>query len=583
MFCAKDRDMWEFVNTELEEDIAQLSSTAMHQIRMRRACGLIVLGVYLLVEKISLCRIRGELALCDSQSLFQVPKLPSYVTRVSLTNNYISEVNETSFAGQEQLETVYLGSQRTNTFVVRSNAFRGLSNLTYLDLGDMRGLVLEPGAFVGLTSLRNLALFHSGLDDSILQGEYLRPLESLETLDLYGNRIGRIRPALFFQNMTKLQEINLTLNAVGSICEGDLLGFRGKHFDLLKLSSVRLRDMTPDGINWTKCGNPFRNMSIRVLDLSGNGFGAENTRLFFKGTEGTSIHSLILSSNPMGRSIGLKEFLIWVNETNATLPSPKESLRCEFPENLLGVRLVDLNTDSCEEEDDEKLIAPLKLALFVASSTVLVLTVASGLAYARLRAPCFLFYKRALAWLVEGRRPKGTPRDGDAPVQEGLRYDAYLCFSNADFRWVERALLKRLDSQFSDRNLLRFCFEARDFVPGEDHVANIRDAIWRSRKTVCVISREFLNDGWCLEAFSLAQSRMLEELRDVLVVVVVGAIPHFRLMKYQPIRAFVQKREYLQWPEDSQDMEWFYNRLVLKILKEDKVRKQRDVELQNIN
>lgn len=84
------------------------------------------------------------------------------------------------------------------------------------------------------------------------------------------------------------------------------------------------------------------------------------------------------------------------------------------------------------------------------------------------------------------------------------------------------------------------------------------------------MSKEFLKDGWCLEAFTLAQSRMLEELRDVLIMVVVGNVPHYRLMKHEGIRTFARKREYLQWPEDTQDIQWFYEKLMSKILKDKK-------------
>lgn len=50
-------------------------------------------------------------------------------------------------------------------------------------------------------------------------------------------------------------------------------------------------------------------------------------------------------------------------------------------------------------------------------------------------------------------------------------------------------------------------------------------------------------------------------------------VAHYELMKYNAVRAFVQKREYLIWPEDPQDMEWFYERLVSQILKDTKVKK----------
>lgn len=50
-------------------------------------------------------------------------------------------------------------------------------------------------------------------------------------------------------------------------------------------------------------------------------------------------------------------------------------------------------------------------------------------------------------------------------------------------------------------------------------------------------------------------------------------VTHYQLMKCEAIRAFVQKRQYLVWPEDPQDLEWFYEKLFSQILKNTKVKK----------
>lgn len=44
-------------------------------------------------------------------------------------------------------------------------------------------------------------------------------------------------------------------------------------------------------------------------------------------------------------------------------------------------------------------------------------------------------------------------------------------------------------------------------------------------------------------------------------------------MRCNAVRAFVQRREYLTWPEDPQDLGWFYERLVSLLLKDTKVKK----------
>ncbi|XP_048841938.1 toll-like receptor 5 [Brienomyrus brachyistius] len=843
------------------------------------------------------CLINGRWAFCVGESLYHIPLLPATVTAVDLSVNYISELNETSLLGLEGLERLHIGSQKTNILKVRAGTFRRLSSLKFLDLGDNKLLVLEPHAFMGLSQLQYLDLMHNGLNESILEDEYLQPLLSLESLNLFGNEIHKIQPGLFFQNMRKLKIVDLSLNRVGSICEQDLRGFQDKHFQLLKLSSLQLNDVSLPNFDWRRCGNPLRSMSFTELDFSSNGMAVENARLFFSAIAGTKIDNLILSSNTMGRSFGyqnfndpnnetfsglnessvksldlsrnsifslefsvfhafgeaeritfannkinqiqrdaflglenlqhlnlsynlmgeiydytfdnlpgliqldlsynhigafayksfkglvslrilnltgnmvdtlfilapisslqfisladnkltslyglsdfsknslvidleqnrlrrlsdlysilntipyvqivllgsnmlsscnpeqpmqtennllfldlqnnalqtiweqgtcidvfhtfdkllylylnhnllrslpsrvfegltslrvmnlsfnlltylpqnafpknlksldlshnilsspdprsfqsvifldlgmnrficdcnLVDFLMWINHTNVTFLSPKEKLICEYPKELLGYSIVDLNADSCEDDEEERM-SEIRFCLFVGFCTVLISSIMSTIIYTHCRGELFAVFKKVTTRVLEGRQK--------TPAQDGSKYDVYLCFSNNDFKWVETALLKTLDSQFSDRNPFRCCFEARDFIPGEDYISSIRDAIWYSKKTVCVVSKEFLKDGWCIEAFKLAESRMLQELRDVLIMIIVGSIPPFKLMKHETIRTFIQKKVYLEWPEDIQDIEWFYDKLIARILKEEKVKRTNTAEFQNIS
>ncbi|XP_028461225.1 toll-like receptor 5b isoform X3 [Perca flavescens] len=362
--------------------------------------------------------------------------------------------------------------------------------------------------------------------------------------------------------------------------------------------------------------------SLQRLDLSNNFLASPDPMAF------RSLSVLSLADNRFYCDCNLESLLTWLNVTDVIFLSPVEEYRCEFPAALQNTRLLDYFTiiEPCEE-DDEKAVQDLKFALFIFSALLVITAILSGIAYARLRGRIFIIYKKIVGRVVEG--PKPPP-----PVDEA-QYDAFFCFSSNDHGWVEAALLKKLDKEFSEENIFRCCFEARDFLPGGDHLSNIRDAIWGSRKTVCVVSKEFLKvlfwlgdwstnlaymfllggnrrtwakptqtrgehvnfytesqttDGWCLEAFTLAQGQMLEELTNVLIMLVVGKVARYQLMKYNAVRTFVRSREYLIWPEDPQDLEWFYDRLVSQILKDTKVKAfaedkpepaQPDVQTQN--
>lgn len=298
------------------------------------------------------------------------------------------------------------------------------------------------------------------------------PQNSLKVLDLSGGYLQLIWAQGtcldVFDNLSQLISLNLRSNSLQSLPEGIFNG----------LTSLVEMDLSFNSLTYLQA-NIFPE-SLTTLDLSNNFLATPDPRTFgFLRTVG-------LRNNLFHCDCDLVPFLTWLNGTNVTFSSDVDEFRCEFPAELHGVRLSNYSTALCEE-DDEGLMQELRFPIFITSSIILIFVIVGTIAFVRLRGYLFIAYKKVVVRVLEG--PKREP-GGD------VKYDAYLCFSNKDYRWVEGALLKRLDSQLAEHNILRCCFEARDFLPGEDHLSNIRDAVWGSRKTVCVVSKEFLKDGW---------------------------------------------------------------------------------------
>ena len=80
-------------------------------------------------------------------------------------------------------------------------------------------------------------------------------------------------------------------------------------------------------------------------------------------------------------------------------------------------------------------------------------------------------------------------------VPENLKYDIYLSHSNSDTDsiWVETSLLP-----FLEQLNYKVCFGDRDFLPGETKLDCVWQAINESRKTIVVLSPDFLNSRWCV-------------------------------------------------------------------------------------
>ncbi|XP_071249058.1 toll-like receptor 13 [Salvelinus alpinus] len=96
-------------------------------------------------------------------------------------------------------------------------------------------------------------------------------------------------------------------------------------------------------------------------------------------------------------------------------------------------------------------------------------------------------------------------------------YDVFVSYSGKDERWVVEELLPNLEQRGPP--FLRLCLHSRDFQLGKDIVENITDSLYRSRHTLCLVSRHYLRSNWCSLEMKLATSRLQVEQRDILLLV----------------------------------------------------------------
>ena len=121
------------------------------------------------------------------------------------------------------------------------------------------------------------------------------------------------------------------------------------------------------------------------------------------------------------------------------------------------------------------------------------------------------------------------------------KYDVFICYSNADKDWVRHTLLPKLKSYE-----LRVCIDFQDFCPGSFIIENIADSISTSRKTIAVLSPDFVNSGWCKKELMMALTR-IENSHQVIPV----------LFRECECPWFIGKRTYLDWcNEDVRETFW---------------------------
>jgi nucleoside phosphorylase len=74
---------------------------------------------------------------------------------------------------------------------------------------------------------------------------------------------------------------------------------------------------------------------------------------------------------------------------------------------------------------------------------------------------------------------------------DDYQYDIFISYSSKDRPWVKKTLLVYLEQQG-----LKVCIDYRDFTVGMSSVKNIEHSIISSRKTLLIMSPNYLDSGW---------------------------------------------------------------------------------------
>jgi Leucine-rich repeat (LRR) protein len=128
------------------------------------------------------------------------------VTEITFPDDSVCSLSPNVFYGLSNLTTLYLLNQPRLTTIV-SNAFNGLSSLTWLVLQYNKLTTIESNAFQGLSSLTQLDLAGNGL--SSIQSNTFANLTRLNWLNLSGNPLISIEPGSFY-NLPQLDYLDLS-------------------------------------------------------------------------------------------------------------------------------------------------------------------------------------------------------------------------------------------------------------------------------------------------------------------------------------------------------------------------------------
>lgn len=388
----------------------------------------------------------------------------------------------------------------------------------YLDGNDIRSL--NSHAFIGRKRLKVLFLNNSNIEH--IQNRTFNGLKEMEVLRLDENRISELH-GYEFEGMDSIREIFLQHNRISNINNTTFVGLR--QLRILRMDHNRLNyynvwHLPATLIEVTLAYNPWtcdceyterlREWMIRGDVVADSG----KVRCVFNSTEVDYYTEDMYADNP--------ETGFYVINENGTQCSGVVSIDNSINGNLTATKTI------IHKQLIQDYLPLLVVTLGVFAVLVIVILL------------MFIYRQEVRVWLHSKFGVRLFQRSGDADRDDRDKlFDAFVSYSSKDEAWVAEVLAPALEPNY------KLCLHYRDFPVGAFLADTIVQAVESSKRTIMILSENFIKSEWCRFEFKSAHHQVLRDRRRRLIVVLLGEVPQKDLDP--DIRLYLKTNVYLQW------------------------------------
>lgn len=158
------------------------------------------------------------------------------------------------------------------------------------------------------------------------------------------------------------------------------------------------------------------------------------------------------------------------------------------------------------------------------------------------------FYRTELTYIKHLFRMKKRGWEKDEERYNICSYDAFVCYSGKNFKWVMDQLLPNLENGTGG---YRLCMHDRDFTLGAAIDTNVVVSLEKSRKVIFVLTQDFIGSRWCQWELEMANHKMFEENRAYIILIELERIDKKNIPRH--LRYLMDTRTYLEWPQEKDD------------------------------
>ncbi|XP_069507504.1 toll-like receptor 13 [Ambystoma mexicanum] len=511
------------------------------------------------------------------------------LSEITLGNNHLLEISAPFSPSLTMLKILQINKNKLSS--IKQHTFKNLMSLRILNLVENQIESIELGAFDGLQHLKSLLLGSNKLTSLLLEKDIFNGLMSLNELQLFSNHISYLstktlkRPPFVRLKLLQILTINSQghtglLHLPANFFEG-LVSVERIHAGNLAITTLHpnIFSYTPQLKELDLSNSPLQSIDPNVFmpvsnlsQLHVSRIGLQSldfvlhvnfSRMFLFRAVGNQLqvitrehikalpflNFLDIRKNAFTCNCDNKDFLNWAIDNLHTQVLHFHEYTCAYPPGSMGMPLHQFKTTSCTVN--------YEFILFVCTSLGTILLMVSCTFHHLFRWEVAYAYYLLVAFLYDRKQKRQATAK--------YTYDAFVSYNKHDEKWVLNDLLPTLEEQYQ----WQLCLHHRDFQPGKPILDNIVENIYASRKTICVISEDYLESEWCSSEMQVASFRLFDERKDVLVLIFLEEIPRERLSPYHRMRKLVKKKTYLRWPNKREEIPIFWHKVNMALKTKD--------------
>lgn len=211
--------------------------------------------------------------------------------------------------------------------------------------------------------------------------------------------------------------------------------------------------------------------------------------------------------------------------------------------NTVGPPLADFNASSCAAFTGGS-TAVVRNQFLNSYLPVLLVTLCVFLASAGLVCGAFYYRRDLRVWVYSryGLRMCYKTTAFEEEQDRDRLFDAYVSYSVKDDAFVSQVLATGLEQ---GDPTYRLCLHYRDFNMSAYVADTIVEAVESSRRTIIVLSKNFLRSEWCRFEFKSALHEVLKNRRRRLIIVMLGELPQRDLDP--DLRLYLKTNTCIEW------------------------------------